>query len=46
MDVIRIQSYIGTKTKSLHLGAEIQISKKEEVIDLIRALLEIHKVLN
>lgn len=45
MDVIRIQAYRTGKSNSLHRGAEIPIDKKEDVIDLIRGLLEIHKTL-
>ena len=45
MDVIRIQAYRDENSKSLHRGAEIPIDKKEDIIDLIRELLEIHKEL-
>ena len=46
VDVIRIQAYKGGNTNSLHLGAEMPIEKKEDIIDVIRELLEIHKILD
>ena len=44
MDVIRIQAYRNLTSNSLHKGA-ISVSKKEDIIELIRKLLEIHKIL-
>lgn len=45
VDVIRIQAYKDGNSNSLHQGAEMPINKKEDIIDFIRELLEIHKML-
>jgi len=44
-DVIRIQAYVDpANTSALHRGAEFPVNTKDEIIDLVRVLLEIHKI--
>lgn len=41
-DVLRIQAYRG-EAKYLHMGSELPISKKDNLIDLISAIIHIYK---
>jgi hypothetical protein len=44
-DVIRIQAYVDPANSSvLHRGAEFPVKTKNEIIDLVRVLLEMHKI--
>lgn len=43
-DVIRIQAYRGNTNSALHKGAEFPVNSKNEIIDLVRILLEMHRI--
>jgi hypothetical protein len=43
-DVIRIQAYRGNANSSLHKGAEFPVNSKNEIVDLVRVLLELHRI--
>lgn len=41
-DVLRIQAYRNSESKSLHRGAEIPIKSKDDLIEIVKSLLEIY----
>ncbi|KGE84807.1 MAG: hypothetical protein NXI01_10005 [Gammaproteobacteria bacterium] len=41
-DVLRIQAYRNSESKSLHRGAEIPIKSKEDLIKIVKSILEIY----
>ena len=43
-DVIRIQAYRGDRTNALHQGAELPISNKRDIVNLIDVLVVFYKV--
>lgn len=45
-DTIRFSAYKNDYDSSLHMGAEIPIKSKDEIIDLIQALCILHKEKN
>ena len=44
-DVLRIQAYRG-EGKSLHMGAELPIKSKDDIIELVDVLVEIYRLIS